>query len=105
MGTDAGRPGEGEPTVDLVAAEAGGDPIGRFDADVRNALSVLTGTSRLLEQRWDQLPPDRRYAMVEAIARRAEDLQATLLPVLTRLAGARRAAEPAAPAARSGDPA
>lgn len=81
-----------EPTVDLVAAERGGDPILKFDEDVRNALSVLTGTSRLLEQRWDELPPDRRYLMVEAIARRAEELQASLLPVLVRLTQARNAA-------------
>lgn len=84
--------GGNEPTVDLVAAERGGDPILKFDEDVRNALSVLTGTSRLLEQRWDELPPDRRYVMVEAIARRAEELQAALLPVLVRLTQARHAA-------------
>jgi hypothetical protein len=62
-------PGANEPTVDLVAAEGGGDPILAFDEDVRDALSVLTGTSHLLEQRWDELPRDRRYVMGEAIAR------------------------------------
>lgn len=92
MDSERGAPPEAAPTVDLVEAERETDPILRFDADVRNALSVLTGTSRLLEQRWGELPPDRRYLMVEAIARRAEELQAALLPVLSRLLQARHAA-------------
>lgn len=84
MSSQAGEPA-GQAPIDLVRAESDGNPIARFDAEVRDALSVLTGTSRLLEQRWDSLPLDRRLEMVSAIARRAEALQGALLPVLTRL--------------------
>lgn len=84
MSSEAREPAERAP-IDLVRAESGKNPIEQFDADVRDALSVLTGTSRLLEQRWESLPLDRRLQMVETIARRSEELQASLLPVLARL--------------------
>lgn len=61
------------------------DAIPRFDAEVRDALSVLVGTTALLRSRWHELPEGRRLLLVESLGRRAEELQASLLPVLGRL--------------------
>ena len=71
--------------VDLTESARRREATSRFDADVRNALSVLVGTTALLRSRWDELPDDRRLQLVESLGRRAEELQAALLPVLGRL--------------------
>lgn len=63
----------------------GGDSIERFDAEVRNALAALVGATSLLHSRWEELPEDRRLLLVESASRRAQELQASLLPVLGRL--------------------
>ena len=80
-----------EPDLDLTTEEVVdlSDPIGRFDAEVRDALSVIVGSTRMLRDRFDELPPDRQLAMIDAIGRRAEELQRSLLPVLHRITAAR----------------
>ena len=86
-----------EPEIDLTAeevvdvSEAADDPIARFDHEVRDALSVIVGSTRMLRDRFDELEPDRQLAMIEAIGRRAEELQRSLLPVLHRISTVRSA--------------
>lgn len=67
------------------AAPPHGDSIERFDVEVRNALAALVGATTLLYKKWDGLSDDRRRALAESAARRAEELQTSLLPVLSRL--------------------
>lgn len=72
-------------TASGPAAGDAGDSIERFDSEVRNALAALVGATSLLQSRWAELPEDRRLLLVESAGRRAQELQAALLPVLGRL--------------------
>lgn len=66
-----------KPTIDLRDRQA-------VDADVRNSLAVLVGTSALLRNRWDELPEELRLQLIDNLVRRSEELQRTLLPLLDR---------------------
>lgn len=73
------------PPPDADGGAGATDSIGRFDAEVRNALAALVGATSLLHSRWDDLPEERRLLLAESAARRAQELQSALLPVLGRL--------------------
>lgn len=80
------------PALDLRERDARSpNRIEQFDADVRNALAVLVGTTTFLDSRWDDLPDERRRQLVANLARRSESLQQALLPVLNRLLASSRA--------------